>query len=73
MCYVGAITVDFGTSGGRNVVMALLPGLVNRPRKVFLNELLLLFGYPSGSAAVLLSGELPLRYCSGKFACQVPT
>ena len=35
-CSVGAvITVDFGTLGGRSVVMALLPGLVSRPRKVF--------------------------------------
>ena len=33
----------------------------------------MLFGYPSGSAAALLGGELPLRYCSGKFACRVPS
>ena len=32
-----------------------------------------LFGYPSGSAAALLGGELLLRYCSGRFACRVPT
>ena len=31
-----------------------------------------LFGYPSGSAAALLGGELPLRCCSGKFACRLP-
>ena len=47
-------------------------GLTSR-RKVFLNVMLVLFGYPSGSAAALLGGELPLRYCSGKFACPVPT
>ena len=29
------ITVGFGTLGGESVVMALLPGLVSRPRKVF--------------------------------------
>ena len=29
------ITVGFGTLGGKSVVMALLPGLVSRPRKVF--------------------------------------
>ena len=44
-------------------------GLTSRPRESasegFLNELLVLFGYPSGSAAALLNGELPLRYCSG--------
>ena len=38
-----------------------------------MNELLVLFGYPSGSAAALLNGELPLRYCSGRIACRVPT
>ena len=48
-------------------------GLTSRPRESalegFLNELLVLFG----SAAALLSGELPLRYCSGKFACRLLT
>ena len=53
--------------------MVLLPFLVNRPRKVFVDELLVLFGYPSGSAAALLDGELPLRYCSGRIASRVPT
>ena len=52
-------------------------GLTSRPRESasqgFLNELLVLFGYPSGSASALLSGELPLRYCSGRFACRVPS
>ena len=37
-----------------------------------MNELLVLFGYPSGVGA-LLGGVLPLRYCSGRFACRVPT
>ena len=37
-----------------------------------MDELLVLFGYPCGSAAALLSGVLPLRYCSGRFACRVP-
>ena len=44
-------------------------GLTSRPRESapegFLNELLVLFGYLSGSAAASLNGELPLRYCSG--------
>ena len=53
--------------------MALPPGLVSRLRRVFLIELLGLFGYLSGSAAALLGGELPFRYCSGNFACRVPT
>ena len=38
-----------------------------------MNELLVLFGYPSGSAAALLGGWLLLRYCSGRFARRVPT
>ena len=54
-------------------VYSSLASLVSRPRKVFLNELLVLFGNSSGSAAALLNGELPLRYCSGKFACRLPT
>ena len=52
-------------------------GLTSRPRESasedFLNRLLVLFGYPSGSAAALLAGVLPLRYCSAKFACKFPT
>ena len=32
-----------------------------------MNELLVLFGSPCGSAAALLGGVLPLRYCSGRF------
>ena len=54
--------------------MVLLPGpmsplLLND----FLNKLLVLFGYPCGSAAALLAGVLPLRYCSARFACKFPT
>ena len=41
-------------------------GITSRPRESasegFFNELLVLFCYPSGSAAALLGGELPLRY-----------
>ena len=52
-------------------------GLTSRPRESasedFLNRLLVLFGYPCGSAAALLAGVLPLRYCSARFACQFPT
>ena len=52
-------------------------GLTSRPRESssedFLNKLLVLFGYPSGSAAALLAGVLPLRYCSARFACKLPT
>ena len=39
----------------------------------FLNELLRLFGYPSGSAGALLAGTLPLRYCTTRFAGRIPT
>ena len=46
-------------------------GLTSRPResasKDFLNRLLVLFGYPDGSAAALLAGVLPLRYCSARW------
>ena len=66
------IAVGLGTLGER-----CGHGLTSMPRESasegFLNELLELFGYPSGSAAALLGGELHLRYCSGKFACRVPT
>ena len=52
-------------------------GLTSRPRESasedFLNRLLVLFGYPNGSAAALLSGILPLRYCSAKFDGKFPT
>ena len=52
-------------------------GLTSRPRESasegFLDELLLLFWYPPGSAPALLEGTLPLRYYAGRFAGKVPT
>ena len=39
----------------------------------FLNELVRLFGYPSGSAGVLLAGTLPFWYCTTGFASGIPT
>ena len=52
-------------------------GLTSRPRETssvwFLDELLVLFGYPSASGAGLLAGTLPLRYYSESFARRVPT
>ena len=39
----------------------------------FLNELLVLFGYPPKSRAALFGGYLPIRYCVTGFACRVPT
>ena len=49
-------------------------GLTSRPRESspedFSNRLLVLFGYPVGSAAALLAGVLPLRYCCARFACK---
>ena len=39
----------------------------------FLSELLVLFRYPPRSAAALLGGTLPLRYCAGRFASRIPT
>ena len=51
-------------------------GLTSRPRESasapFLEQLLLLFHYPSGSSGALLAGTLPLRYCSSKFAAKTP-
>ena len=52
-------------------------GLTSRPRESaslhFLDELLALFRYPSGSGRALLAGTLPLRYCSARFACMTPS
>ena len=52
-------------------------GLTSRPRETssvcFLDELLVLFGYPAASGADLLAGALPLRYFSESFARRVPT
>ena len=51
-------------------------GLTSRPQESapedFSNRLLILFGCPSGSAAALLAGVLPLRYCSARLACRFP-
>ena len=52
-------------------------GLTSRPRESaslpFLDELLALFKYPSGSGRALLNGILPLKYCSARFACLTPS
>ena len=52
-------------------------GLTSRPRETssvwFLDELLVLFGYPSASGAGLLAGTLLLKYFSESFARRVPT
>ena len=52
-------------------------GLTSRPRDTshsgFLDSLLEVFGYPQGSGGLLLSGELPLRFCSGNFALRRPS
>ena len=52
-------------------------GLTSRPRETssvcFLDELLVLFGYPVASGVDLLAGTLPLRYFSESFARRVPT
>ena len=52
-------------------------GLTSRLRETssvaFLDELLVLFGYPSSSGFALLEGTLPLRYCVNGFAHKVPT
>ena len=38
----------------------------------FLDALLKVFGYPGGSGALLLAGELPLRFCTDRFAMRKP-
>ena len=52
-------------------------GLTSRPLESaslpFLDELLALFKYPSGSGRALLTGTLPLKYCSARFACLTPS
>ena len=69
---LGLITVGSGTLGWERCCH----GLSSRPRESasapFLDQLLTLFHYPSGSSAALLNGTLPLRYCSVKFAAKVP-
>ena len=66
------ITVGCGTLGGKGVVMVLFP-CQESASEDFLNRLLVLFCHPSGSAAALLAGVLPLRYCSSRLACRFPT
>ena len=53
--------------------MVFRPGHVRLLLFGFLDELLVLFGYPSASGAGLLAGTLPLRYFSESFARRVPT
>ena len=52
-------------------------GLTSRPRETshpgFLDSLLEVFGYPEASGGLLLSCELPLRFCSGNFALRKPS
>ena len=52
-------------------------GLTSRPRETshpgFLDSLFEVFGYPEGSGGLLLSGELPLWFCSGNFALRKPS
>ena len=62
-CDLGANHCRLRHLGWEKCGHGLTPGLVSRPRKVFLMS----------SAAASLGGELPLRYCSGRFACRVPT
>ena len=52
-------------------------GLTSRPLETshpgFLDSLLVVFGYPEGSGGLLLSGDLPLRFCSNNFALRRPS
>ena len=52
-------------------------GLTSRPLEAsdvgFLEDLLVLFGYPAGSGHLLVDGSLRMRYCSANFSCKKPT
>ena len=52
-------------------------GLTSRPLEAsgtgFLDDLLSLFGYPSGSGQSLVDGSLRMRYCSTSFSRKKPT
>ena len=52
-------------------------GLTSRPLEAcgtgFLDDLLSLFGYPSGSGQSLVDGSLGMRYCSFNFSNEKPT
>ena len=52
-------------------------GLTSRPLEAsgtgFLDDLLSLFGYPSGSGQSLVDGSLRMRYCSTNFSNKKPT
>ena len=52
-------------------------GLTSRPLEAtstgFLDDLLSLFGYPSGSGQSLVDGSLRMRYCSANFSRKKPT
>ena len=52
-------------------------GLTSRPLEAsdagFLEDLLILFGYPVGSGQLLVDGSLWMRYCSANFSCKKPT
>ena len=52
-------------------------GLTSRPLETshpgFLDSLLAVFGYPLGSGGLLLSDELPLKFCSGNVALRKPS
>ena len=67
------IIAGFGTLVGKSVGMVLTSGPRETAAGDFLNELLVLFRYPPRSAAALLDGTLPLRYCAGRSASRFPT
>ena len=52
-------------------------GLTSRPLEAsdvgFLDDLLVLFGYPVGSGRLLVDGSLWMRYCSANFSCKKRT
>ena len=55
----------------------MVMGLTSRARETagvtFLDELLVLFRYPPGSAPALFGCTLPLRCCAARFASRIPT
>ena len=72
-CSIGANHCRLRHIGWENCGHGLTSRHWESASEPFLNELLSLFRYPSGSARALVAGTLPLRYCATRFACKSPT
>ena len=68
-CMIGANHCRLRHIGWEKCGHGLTSRLKETAGVTFLDELLVLFRYPPGSALALLEGTLPLRYCAVRFAC----